>query len=172
MLTSEPSEHTDTSVSSAGNDGHRRSSLGRWVGYGLLLAFGVIVVAAVVFSIKVSEGVSRDLTTPRVLVRLQIVNGSGVKGAGVRMASQLTGYIDRDLEIAVVDTSDFEAVKVAKTFVISRTEDGKGARLLAAKLGLDPSAVVTRRLDYDTHMISATLVMGQDYGAVSLKKNS
>ncbi|HVP07210.1 MAG TPA: hypothetical protein VMS71_05140, partial [Candidatus Acidoferrum sp.] len=96
----------------------------------------------------------------------------GISGVGSLIASRLSGYTDGDLEIRVVDTADVNVTRVATSFVIARTSDDSGARVLAERLGLDPTTVVTRTLEHDNRLISATLVVGEDYGMIKLNKKS
>lgn len=146
--------------------------MGRVVGYVIVLAFVAVVVVVIIFSVRISNGVSRNLGSSGALVRLQVVNGSGISGVGARIASQLSGYVDKDLEIKVIDTSDITTMKVAKSFVISRTGDGSAAQVLATKLGFDASTIVTKALEYDTRLVSATLVVGEDYRVITLKRKT
>ncbi len=169
MLTSKSSKETDTTVSRPGDES-RQSKFGRISGYVLVAAFAVVVVVGVFFWVKISEGVSRNLPSPAHQIRLQVVNSSGISGVGSLIASRLSGYTDNDLEIKVVDTADVNVTRVASSFVVARTSDDTGARVLATRLGLDPTTVVTRLLEHDDRLISATLVVGEDYGTIKLSK--
>lgn len=106
---------------------------------------------------------STTATTPDTLVRLQVVNASGVKGVGRDLAARLTDMSDGDIEIIVVDMRSFELRRLSRSMVISRQPDSEGARKLAGKLGLDPSTVAYEPLPYDADLISVTLVVGEDH---------
>lgn len=131
-------------------------------------AFLVTLILVVLTVVKVSRGVTRTVKTPEHLVRLQVLNAAGVNNLESKMAGYLEGFKDADLEIKVVDRSEFDLRKVSHSFVINRDNDKKGAELLARTLGLDPSEIVSRPLANNVHQVSATLVLGEDYQNVKL----
>jgi len=101
-------------------------------------------------------------------VRLQVLNGCGIKGLAARVSDKLSDYVDSDFRVAVVDTDNFDLHTVEKSFVIARFDDNDGALLLAEKLGLDPDKVPVQKLANNYRQISATLVLGQDWEQLSL----
>ncbi len=84
------------------------------------------------------------------------------------MAGRLNGYADRDLEIKVVDTANFDLTEVPQSFVISREQGTVAAKALAAKLGLDPEAVIAKPLAGNHRLVTVTLVVGSDYAKITL----
>jgi hypothetical protein len=147
----------------------RRKKLGH-IAEVLLLATALIaLVAVVVYSVRITTGVSRNIGTAAYSVRLQIVNGSGVTGAESRLTGTFNGYADSDLNITVVNAGIFDLQKIANSFVISRIPDERPARLLASKLGLNPSEVMYEPLEHNVRSITATLVLGDDYHRIRLQ---
>jgi hypothetical protein len=157
--------------SSAPEDHPRRSkwrSLGR-VGEIILLAAAVLTVAGItLFSIKIATGVSRDLETPAEPIRLQIVNGSGIKDAELRLQQQLNGFTEQGLNILVVEATAFDLRKVATTYIVSRKQDDRSARALATRLGLDPIQVIFEPLENNVRSVSVSLILGDDYHRIRL----
>lgn len=139
---------------------------------GLALVFIVTVILVMSTVVKVARGVSHTAETPERVLRLEILNGC--KGAGIasEAARVLSGYKDERLEIIVVGTGDFDARKVAKTFVVSREKDKAAAAYLAKLMRLDESEVVYEPMNNNYRQVSATLVLGEDYVAAMLPGTS
>ncbi len=131
------------------------------------LAAGIAALVGLLYltfgTLRAAAGFSREVETPDHLVRLHIVNGSSIKGLGREVAGNLDGFVDKELEVEVVRTETFDMTNLPRTLVISRVADTRAARLLARRLGLDPSNVVFEPLEHNTELISATLVLGQDF---------
>jgi hypothetical protein len=118
------------------------------------------------YVIKVTEGVTRDADVRLQVVRLQVLNGCSIDGLAARVGSQMNGVADDRLEIRVVDTDDMGQRRVKRSFVVSRAEDTKAAEELAGRLGLNPADVVYEPLENNIRQITATLVLGDDYGTL------
>ncbi|MFH1687618.1 MAG: LytR C-terminal domain-containing protein [bacterium] len=141
---------------------------GRALEITILVVFGLVVLYVASMSIRLANGVSKTLPVPEHEVRLQVLNGCGVKGLAARVSDRLVDYGDENFRVAVVDTDNFDLHEVQKSFVISRFEDDAGARLLAEKLGLDPQEVLVQPLTNNYRQISASLVLGQDWERLQL----
>ncbi|MEW6051627.1 MAG: LytR C-terminal domain-containing protein [Candidatus Zixiibacteriota bacterium] len=129
----------------------------------------VIVLAYIVFfSVRIARGVARTGSDAELLVRLQVLNASGRSGMVSWIADRLNGYSDRELEIKVVDSGNFDLTEVPQSFVISREQDSRSAKALATKLGLDPAAVIIKPLASNHRLVTATLVVGRDYARITL----
>jgi len=120
---------------------------------------------------RVVGGISQVMDMPTQVVKLQIVDGSGVDGLARQVTKDLTSYADPDLEIKVIEVVDFDRRKLSKSFVISRERDKTAARMLAQKINLDPSEVVFKPLEHNVRQVSATLVLGEDYQTVKSLRN-
>lgn len=168
MLQSEPPLQEELSPEQENISRPRRKTLGYFAEVLLLVAALAVLVFAVVYSVRITTGVSRNIGTPAYAIRLQIVNGCGVQGAETRLAAHVNGFTDSDLDITVVDAGMFDLRKVTNSFVISRIQDVRAARMLAARAGLDPSEVIYEPLENNVRSITATLVLGDDYHRIRL----
>jgi hypothetical protein len=138
------------------------------VGIGSVLLVGMLYLLS--STAKVVGGITKVVNTPSHLVRLQIVNGSSVEGLAQQVAGQLSGYVDADLEIKVVDLADFKLRKLAKSFVISREQDKTASKILAGKINLNPAEVEFKPVEHNYRQVSATLVLGEDYKTIRLSR--
>jgi hypothetical protein len=133
------------------------------------VAFIAVLAYIIFYTVKVTKGVSRSENRNGTLVRLQILNGCGISGLASQVSEQLNGYSEAGLEIKVVDTDNFNIRQVKESFVVSRIEDRTAAQRLAQKLGLDPSKVIFEPLENNVHQVSATLILGDNFGLLKLE---
>ncbi len=141
----------------------QRLQRSRLLEIGIAVTFFVVLVYVISMSVRVGQGVSRTLSSPEHVVRLQILNGCGVNGLASRLADGLADYADSEIEIQVVDTDNFDIVPVNQTFVLSRIEDLTAAGLLANRLGLPTEDIGYRPLEHNYRQVSATIVLGEDW---------
>jgi hypothetical protein len=138
------------------------------------IGVGTILLAVLFYllssTLRVAGGISRVSDSPAHMVRLQVVNGSGVEGLAKRVAERLSGYSDCDLEVKVVEVVDCSQRRLVKTFVVSRDQDKTATCMLAEKIGLKPSEAVLQPLEHNRLHVSATLVLGEDYEMMTLPK--
>ena len=146
----------------------KRVKFVKFLGIGVGSALLIVLLYQLTSTLTVAGGISRVIDRPTHLVRLQVVNGSGVKGLMREVSKRLSDYADSVLEVRVVDVVDFDLRKLPRSFVISREQNKTAAALLAKKLGLDPSEVVYRPLEHNSRQVSATLVVGKDYESMKL----
>ncbi len=146
----------------------KRVIIVKYLGIGVGSAILVVLLYFLSSTLTVAGGVSRVIDRPTHLVRLQVVNGSGVRGLAREVIKRLSDYADSVLELQVVEAVDFNLRELPKSFVISREQDKTAAALLAKKLGLDPSEVVYKPLEHNSRQVSATLVVGKDYESMKL----
>lgn len=131
-------------------------------------AFVVVLIYIVSVTVKVTTGVSRTLDTADHTIRLQVLNGCGERGLAGRVADDLDGYQDDEIEIMVVDTDNFDVRQVPRSFLIARDDDKKAAGALAEKLGIEDPEIVHRSLENNYRHVSVTLVLGLDYEGLQL----
>ena len=131
----------------------------------LLIVVGLLGYVGL-YVVRVGRGVTKDADIRLQVVRLQVLNGCGVNGLADTIGRQLNGAADDQMEIRVVDSDDMDLRRVKRSFVISRTENTHAARELAGRLGLDPSEVIFEPLENNIRQITATLVLGDDYGSL------
>ena len=166
MFQTEPSHsHQSPSVPPVRPRG-RRQKLFRIVELAALLIVVGLVGYVGWYVVKVTEGVTKDADVRLQVVRLQVLNGCGIDGLAARIGSQLNGVTDGRLEIRVIDSEDIGQRKVKRSFIVSRTENTDVAGELAYRLGLDPANVIYEPLENNIRQITATLVLGDDYGTL------
>ena len=166
MFQTEPSHsHQSPPVLPAPPRGRRRTAFRVFELAALLIVVGLVGYVGW-YVVKVTEGVTKDADVRQMIVRLQVLDGCGIDGLAARIGSQLNGVADDRLEIRVVDSDDIGQRRVKKSFVVSRTENTAAARELAERLGLDPAKVIYEPLENNIRQITATLVLGDDYGTL------
>ena len=139
-----------------------RRLVGRVCDATLVLATTALVVYMGFISYKVVGGYTAEEPTPAHSVRVQVVDASLTGILLKKLVPDIEAVSDMKLEIKVAETGRFDVRPVAGSFVISRQEDLTAARLLAARLGLDPDQVEYKPLEDNRGLITATLVVGTD----------
>lgn len=128
----------------------------------LLTIVAVVAVYAVFLAVKVNRGYSQTQSGPERIVRLQIVDGSGVTGMTRQVRRILKERSDAELAVEVVEAKNFDLHQVARSFLIAREEDRTAAEMLARRLGLDPGEVAYKPLENNRLYVTVTLVLGSE----------
>ena len=136
----------------------------------IAIAFVAVLIYVISVTVRITTGVSKTVDRPSHRVRLQVLNGCGETGLASRVSDKLAGYSDKDLEVRIVDTDNFEVMEVPETFLISRTRNTADAEVLARKIGLDPSGIEYKPLENNYRHVSVTLVLGKDFERLQLDK--
>jgi LytR cell envelope-related transcriptional attenuator len=134
----------------------------------LILLSLVSVSAAGVWVWQTTRVITREDPAPKYQVRLQIVNATGQPGIAKIAANRLMHYGNKLIEISVVDTDDLNATRLAKSFVISRDGNAESAAGLALRLSIPANGIASRILDHNTHQVTTTLVLGEDWHKLTL----
>ena len=132
----------------------------------IVALFALVLIYGASFAILVTHGFSKTIDMPDYSVRLQILNGCGITGAASKVAASLPGRISLPLEVAVLDTDDFNSYDVKESFVISRDGDLKAAGIFAEQLGLKVDNIVYKPIENNYRSISLTLVLGDDFETI------
>jgi hypothetical protein len=146
----------------------KRAKVLKYAAIGAGSAIVVVFLYLLTTTLRVAGGVTKVAHTPTHLIRLQVVNGSGVRGLERKVAKQLSDYTDSILTVHVVDTAVFGVTELPRSAVISRRRDKAAAVLLAERLGIDPDDVIYEPLEHNTRHVSATLLLGQDYESITV----
>ncbi|PWB75302.1 hypothetical protein C3F09_02775 [candidate division GN15 bacterium] len=168
MFQTEPSYSRQSPSSPPDSRPKRRRILSRAVELAMLAIVIGLIGYVGLYVVRVSRGVTKDADVRPQVVRLQVLNGGGIVGLADRMGRQLNGTADEQMEIQVVDVDDIDGRRVKRTFVISRVEKPDAAKALATRLGLDPSEVIYEPLENNIRQVTATLVLGDDYGSMRM----
>lgn len=128
----------------------------------LVVAAGLALIYAGSIATEAFAGYTQVQVTPQTSIRLQIVDGSGQDGLMAGALENIRSVTNDDLSVKIVETDDFDLRDVPRSYVVSRLEDCRAARLLAERLGLEPDDVEHRPLVNNRRQVTATLVLGQD----------
>ncbi len=129
----------------------------------ITIALVAVVIYLGAVGVKVVSGVSAVEGPPDHTVRLQVVYAGDDTGEAREAADVVKGLADETLAIDVVSVESYAIRTVTRTVVVSRMKDETGARLLAGRLGLDPSSVIYQPLEHNTDQVSASLIVGPDF---------
>ena len=128
-----------------------------------LWVFGVLVLALMgswAWARFRPDPLERPRTDQKRVIRVQVWNGSGESGVGLRAASHLREGGFQVVEVKNADRSDY-----FETLVVSRREDMTPATTVAQYLGSPP---VIRQV-WDSDQADVTLVLGNDRSRVRLE---
>ncbi len=96
------------------------------------------------------------------IVRVQILNGCGIKGLAERTGDIIRNIENQSIRFDVVEVKNAPVFGFDRTLVVSRKTDDRGAQLMAEQLEL-PNPVLTERLARNPLEIDVTLVVGSDF---------
>jgi hypothetical protein len=100
---------------------------------------------------------------PPKVIQLDVLNGCGAKGAGVKF----TGYL-RSSGFDVVEMKNYKTFTVTQTLVIDRIGDLAQARRVAAALGVAEKNVI-QQINPD-YFVDVSVVIGADYTSLRLTR--
>lgn len=100
---------------------------------------------------------------PPKVIQLDVLNGCGAKGAGVKF----TGFL-RTSGFDVVEMKNYKTFNVAQTLVIDRIGDLAQARRVAAALGVAEKNVI-QQINPD-YFVDVSVVIGADYGSLRVAR--
>ncbi|MCK4856581.1 MAG: LytR C-terminal domain-containing protein [candidate division Zixibacteria bacterium] len=144
----------------------KKAKSGRRLDY-LLVLVSVLVLAFVgSFALKYSVGESSPDIKPPSIVRFQVLNGCGIRGAAARFSGFLREKSSRELIMDVIDESNFKSFDQERTLLITRNASAAEVELVVAAIGLPPEQVVHRKLDDNFLDINFTIVLGKDCDSV------
>ncbi len=136
------------------------------------LAIVVVAVAVVGYLGYLGWVLTSDYSSTRPvtddLVRLQIVDGVGDRALMQQVKARLADIDPAAIEVELVDSTRLVSRAIPRSLLISRLEDNDPARKLAVRLGLTADDVLYRPLADNPSLISATLVIGEDFPAADL----
>jgi len=95
------------------------------------------------------------------LIQLDVLNGCGAKGVGVR----LTNYL-RSAGFDVVEAKNYKTFSIPRTLVVDRTGNLAKAKSVAAALGLGAENVI-QQINPD-YFVDVSVIIGGDYGSLQV----
>ena len=128
---------------------------------------GVLSLVVLVFVsstvLKIMSGESSSLPAETAYLRVQVLNGCGIKGAAAETAKAIRAVELAETEFDVIDVENFESYDVSETLVIAREDRTENyALLLAERLGIGEDNVLVRSLEDNFLGIDLTVVVGRD----------
>ena len=102
---------------------------------GIILATGLICLFVFSFSTRLSYSRPEVREAP-IIVRVQILNGSGRPGLGRRVADRMAPLQVGRMRFDLIDVGNFDRTDIRKSFVINRHLDPQQMRAILAALNL------------------------------------
>lgn len=136
-----------------------RTSVSQW-GIGILGALVVALIGSWAWARFRPDPLERPRQENRRVIRVQVLNGSGESGIGLRAASYLRDGGFQVVEIKNADRSDY-----FETLVVARHDDLATANAVAHYLG-SPRVL---RQSWELDLADVTLVLGSDRSRIRLE---
>ena len=94
------------------------------------------------------------------LIQLDVLNGCGAKGVGVKV----TNYL-RSVGFDVVEAKNYKTFSIPRTLVVDRVGNLAKARRVAAALGIGPDGVI-QQINPD-YFVDVSVIIGGDYSTLA-----
>ncbi len=138
----------------------------RYMRYAIGIALIPIFIYLGSITVKLVQGVSLSEKLPEYTMRLQVLDMTK-STVSIGKVKNLVGLCeDSELIIDIIDFDSMTVQSIDSTFVIGRSEDLAGPKLLASRLGLNSEDVIYRPLENNRAQITATLVLGEDLDSI------
>lgn len=135
----------------------------------LVVLFGAVMIYTYSFAKKITVGATADSSEPAEVVRVQMLNGCGVKGAAHDAAEFLLAADDAEYQIDIVDRGNFATFDVTETLILDRGDARDAARYLADLMGVDDQHVLTQPLMENVLEIDVSVLLGRDVVTLGLR---
>jgi len=134
----------------------------------LIGALSLVVLVFVSSTVlKFVSGVTSSLPTEYSYLRVQDLNGCGVKDAAADMGKIISGTAIEATEFDVIDEDNFETFEVTETLILCRDERANPHALaLAGKIGIHPDNVVGQELTDNYLNVDLTVIVGKDFADI------
>lgn len=136
---------------------------------GWAIIFLSIFIVVFVVSMLMPEAGTEVVKNRPQIVRLQLMNGCGVKGAAEEMSSAFRES-SKDVVFDIIDMGNAETFNFDRTLVIDRKGDPaqpgaySGAALFIGEiLKIEPQQLILERLSDNLLDIDATVIIGSDF---------
>ena len=128
----------------------------------------LVLIYTLSFLQRLSQTKAEVVYQPSV-VRIEILNGSGTKGAGYIVKNFLTKNQFKNIVFDVVFVGDYSDSLVGQNMLLDRGGDEKTIKTISQTLRIDKKNVVFKPLKDNYLDVDATLVLGPDFNKL-LKK--
>ncbi len=130
--------------------------------FGLIAVSVVVLVFLITYSIQINKGIAKEVVSPEYSLRVEILNAGAENGLEESLREYLNGLEKTDLQLDIVKTSRFTQQPSKETFVISRTKDDAGVKVLAELLEIDLEKIQYSELKHNKNHLNATIIIGKD----------
>jgi len=134
----------------------------------LVVLFGAVMIYTYSFAKKITVGATADSSEPALVVRAQVLNGCGLKGAANDAAEFLLAADDADYQFDIVDRGNFATFDVTETLILDRGDARDAARRIADQMGIDDLHVLTQPLTENVLEIDVSVLLGRDVVSLGL----
>lgn len=139
----------------------------------LITVAAVVLFLLVLTGLKINNTIAKTVDSPRVLLTMQLINGSDSKKASSELMEELYSLNNDSFEIKIVEKDNFDLQTIGRSFIIARSESNiENAERLAAYLGMKDNQVFYRPLEYNKNYVNLSLVIGEDYQSIIDKMKS
>ncbi len=131
---------------------------------GILITLLAIFVFVYGFSFvkKMGQKETSEKTEPK-NIKIQVLNGSGIKGASKEVSEFLNENKSNNFVFYVVDEGDFSDSFVSQNILLDRTGNRELIDQIASILGVKKNNVFFKPLKDNYLALDATLVLGPDF---------
>lgn len=137
----------------------------------LVVLFGAVMVYGYSFAKKITYGADAESAGPALLVRVQVLNGCGIKDAASDVTEGLRNAGDAIYQFDVVDQGNFATFDVTETLILDRRQSMAAAARIAEILGVDSDHVIHQNLTENVLDIEVSVLLGSDFATLELPQS-
>lgn len=134
----------------------------------LIILFGAVLIYAYSFAKKITYGADAEMPGPAMSIRVQVLNGCGIKGAAGQLSEFLRKNGDHAFQYDVVDEGNFATFDVSETLILDRGDASEAVRSIGTMLGVTAERLLRQPLPENILDIDVTVVLGRDFSTLSL----
>jgi hypothetical protein len=128
----------------------------------IVVLFGAVMIYTFSIAKMIAYGEEEGGNGPAQIVRVEVLNGCGVKGAASDVAERLRKAGHSNYHFDVVDHGNFATFDVKETLVLDRGLSMDAAREVAAVLGIESDHVLHQELTENVLEIEVSVLLGSD----------
>ena len=128
----------------------------------LLLFLGYFSYAFISSTFTQTSAKKEPQKPPRV-IQLDVLNGCGVKGVGIRFTNYLRSH-----GFDVVEIKNYKTFHIPRTLVVDRVGDLESARRVAASLGVLSQNII-QQINSD-YFVDVSVIIGEDYANLQISQ--
>lgn len=137
----------------------------------LVVLFGAVMIYGYSFAKKITYGADAESAGPTMLIRVQVLNGCGIKDAAADITEGLRNLRDETYQFDVVEQGNFATFDVTETLVLDRGQSMEAALRIAEIIGVDSDHVLHQNLMENVLDIEVSVILGNDYATLELAQS-